>query len=216
VIIANHGLDHKSMVKIPFGVAEKDWVNQRLSDLETSEIILTSKLNTSYKYFALPYGEYSANVQTQLSEMGYVVFTQQSGAVGLQTELTSIPRFPASMPYDNLDTLEAKLYSLPFQISKETQLSETVVRKGEVAVTNVKLDVVDFEPKAVQCFISNLGKAKVTWVTEREFDIELPVQLQPGRTRSNCTAPSLRQPGRYYWFSKSWFVPYDDGTWHTW
>lgn len=216
VIIANHGLDHKSMVKVPLGIPEVDWVNQILSDLVKSEDILKAKLNTSYKYFGLPYGEYSTHVQNRLSDMGYAVFTQQSGAVGLQTELTSIPRFPASMPYDDLETLKTKISALPFNISKETQLSETVVRNGETAVTKVKLDVKDFNPKAVQCFISSLGKAQLTWLNDKEFDMELPLQLEPGRTRSNCTAPSLTKPGRFYWFSKPWFVPNKDGSWYTW
>jgi len=30
--------------------------------------------------------------------------------------------------------------------------------------------------------------------------------LPIGRVRSNCTAPSISQPGRYYWYSKPWFI----------
>ncbi len=214
VLIANHGLMHDSLIKNPLGVKPQQWLNEKLEQLQQAEQIIKQQLGQNWQYFALPYGEYSRPAQFKLQQMGYTVFTQQSGPVGLSTELTAIPRFPASMPYDKLTPLKDKLNSLAFTIAPETQHSATVVN-GQLPVdSQIKLEVKDFYPGMLSCYVEGLGSVKLDWQKDQSFRMNLDGEFKPGRVRANCTAPSIAKPGRYYWYSKAWFVPYQDGSWY--
>lgn len=218
VLIANHGLHHDSFIKTPAGMSDKDWVKEKLSQLQESEQILKEKLGQSWKYFALPYGEYNANIQQQLEALDYVVFTQQSGAVGLHTDLTAVPRFPASQPYDKLKPLSTKLKSLPFKVSDGSQRSETIVAANtqpEKLDKTISLNLDDFYSSQLNCFVSGQGRVDVKWAEDKSgFELLIQEPLATGRVRANCTAPSISNPGRYYWYSRPWFVKKADGSWY--
>lgn len=215
VLIANHGLVHDSLIKTPKGVDAKTWLKQKLDELEQSEQIINDKLEQNWKYFALPYGEYTPEAQLKLASMGYTVFTQQSGPVGDTTDITAIPRFPASMPYDQLGPLKDKLYSLAFNVSAKSQRAETIVPYGEQPEKTVEVSLNDFYPNMLACFIAGGGKAEITWQGKQSFTMNFDANFKSGRNRSNCTAPSISKPGRFYWYSKPWFVPKADGSWYT-
>lgn len=218
VLIANHGLMHDSLVKVPTGQSNKQWLAKKLTELQQAEALIKQHTGQQWQYFALPYGEYTVQAQQWLEHLGYVVFTQQSGAVGMNTDLTAIPRFPASMPYDKLNTLKDKLLSLPFNVSTVTQRASTVVAYADsppkLPGTSISLRVADFKPQQLQCFITGMGKVDLQWQQQQSFTMVLNTQLNAGRQRSNCTAPSVTKPGRFYWYSKPWFVKNKDGTWY--
>ncbi|WP_371187877.1 polysaccharide deacetylase family protein [Thalassotalea maritima] len=214
VLIANHGLAHDSLIKVPAGVDNDVWLTEKLTELQQAEKIIEQHTGQSWRYFALPYGEYTPKAQQQLEKLGYVVFTQQSGAVGEHTDLTAIPRFPASMPYDQIGPLKNKLNALAFNVSEQTQRSATIVPYGQQPDTEINLEVKDFYPNMLSCFISGKGKAEINWQTDNQFAMGFAGAFAPGRQRANCTAPSIAKPGRYYWYSKPWFVPNKDGSWY--
>ncbi len=218
VMIANHGLEHESLIKVPKGQDAKTWVNEQLSKLEQAQTILKQQLNQDWRYFALPYGEYSQYALQRLAAMDFVVFTQQSGAVGIETQLTAVPRFPASQPYDKLKTLKTKLNSLPFKVSKASQLAESVLPANQTKLLNtqIEVEVKDFYSNMLQCFASGGIKTDMNWSAENIVEMRFDKPLKAGRTRVNCTAPSISKPGRYYWYSRPWFVPKADGSWYTW
>ncbi|MDG1732597.1 MAG: polysaccharide deacetylase family protein [Thalassotalea sp.] len=215
VLIGNHGLVHDSLIKTPNGINPEQWLDDKLHELVKSEQIIKDKVGQSWQYFALPYGEYTPQAQQKLEQLGYAVLTQQSGPVGTNTDLTAIPRFPASMPYDQLGPLKNKLNSLAFNISAATQRSATIVAKGDKADTKVELEVKDFYSSMLACFVAGMDKTELVWQEKQSFTMQFSGELKPGRTRSNCTAPSISKPGRYYWYSKPWFVPKADGSWYT-
>ncbi|WNC72041.1 polysaccharide deacetylase family protein [Thalassotalea psychrophila] len=215
VLIANHGLVHDSLIKTPKGVEAQTWLTQKLDELEQSEQIIKDKLDQNWKYFALPYGEYTPQAQQELASMGYAVFTQQSGPVGDTTDITAIPRFPASMPYDQLGPLKDKLNSLAFNVSAKSQRAQTIVPFGEQPEKTVEVSLNDFYPNMLACFIAGGGKAEITWQGKESFTMSFDANFKPGRNRSNCTAPSISKSGRFYWYSKPWFVPKADGSWYT-
>jgi len=149
-----------------------------------------------------------------LEKNDFVAFSQQSGAVGLNTDLTAIPRFPASKPYDKLSSLRDKLNSLPFSLNLIGEQAQTIFNYKEA--TSVTFDIVvdDFYPNQLNCYVSGIGKQKVTWLDDTSFSLTFSKPLQPGRVRANCTAASISHPGRYYWYSKPWFVLNKDGSWY--
>ncbi|TLU64623.1 polysaccharide deacetylase [Thalassotalea litorea] len=218
VLIANHGLHHDSLIKTPEGMSQEQWAAQKIAELQQSEQILADQLGQSWKYFALPYGEYTADIQQKLQDLNYVVFTQQSGAVGLDTDLTAIPRFPASQPYDKIKPLATKLKSLPFDVAASSQRSNTIVDANtppEQLDKHIKIKVKDFYASQLNCFVSGQGRVDVNWAADKSsFDLQIKAPLDIGRVRANCTAPSIANPGRYYWYSRPWFVKTDDGSWY--
>ena len=110
-IIANHGWHHDSLARTPDGLTSDKWLAQYEQDLQRAEQAILANVGQSYRYFAYPYGEYNPEIQSWLKQNQYVGFSQQSGAVGINADLSAIPRFPASKPYDKLPALtrQAKL-----------------------------------------------------------------------------------------------------------
>lgn len=214
VIIANHGLEHNSMARTPEGVTQSDWLKQQSELLTESENIIKEKTGQSWRYFAYPYGEYDSAIQRWVKEHGFVAFSQQSGAIGIQSDLTSLPRFPASMPYDKISSLRDKLRSLPFDIHLKGQHAETIFKHKEPKNITFTVESDDFYKAGLNCYISGLGKQKITWHDDNSFSINFSKDLPIGRVRGNCTAASISEPGRYYWYSKPWFILHEDGSWY--
>ena len=214
VIIANHGMKHDSLARIPDGMSEPEWLAENTQSLLAAEQLIKEKTGQSWHYFAYPYGEYTPNIQQWVKDNNFVGFSQQSGAVGLETDTTTIPRFPASQPYDQISSLRDKLNALPFNITLADENQQTLFKKGQSTSVTFNVEVDDFNPAQLNCYISGLGRQKIAWQGDEMFTINYSAPLPSGRVRCNCTAPSISEPGRYYWFSKPWFILKESGKWY--
>jgi len=214
VIIANHGYEHDSMTRITDGLTQTEWLNKQTALLLKAENIIKEKTGQSWHYFAYPYGEYSPAIQRWAAKNNFIAFSQQSGAVGLYTDLTNIPRFPASMPYDKISSLRDKLNSLAFNIQLQDKQAETIFEYQEAANISFNIETDDFYKSGLNCYISGLGKQKIHWQGDNRFTINFSGDLPVGRVRCNCTAASISKPGRYYWYSKPWFILKAGGEWY--
>jgi len=214
VIIANHGYEHDSMTRITDDLTQSQWLNKQTALLLKAEKIIKEKTGQSWHYFAYPYGEYSPAIQSWAEENNFTAFSQQSGAVGLYTNLTSVPRFPASMPYDKISGLRDKLNSLPFTIKLQDEQSETIFEHKQTTSITFNIETDDFYKSGLNCYISGLGKQKIHWQGDNRFTIHFSDDLPIGRVRCNCTAASISKPGRYYWHSKPWFILKTGGEWY--
>lgn len=214
VIIANHGMEHDSMARISEGLTEQQWLIKHTELLLDAESIIKEKTGQSWRYFAYPYGEYTPAVQQWVAQNDFIAFSQQSGAVGLATDLTSVPRFPASKPYDQISSLRDKLKSLPFNMTLSNENASTIVEYNQSKSVTFDVVVEDFHPAQLNCYISGLGRQKIEWQEENSFTINYSAPLPIGRVRCNCTAPSISEPGRYYWYSKPWFVLKEGMLWY--
>lgn len=215
VIIANHGMEHDSMARMTKGLTEQEWLQKQTHLLLTAEDIIKEKTGQSWRYFAYPYGEYTPAVQQWIKQNDFIAFSQQSGAVGLATDLTSVPRFPASKPYDKISSLRDKLKSLPFTMTLNDDNAKTIFEHNESKSVTFNVVVDDFHPSQVNCYISGLGRQKIEWHEDDSFTINYSAPLPIGRVRCNCTAPSISEPGRYYWYSKPWFVLKEGKQWYS-
>jgi peptidoglycan/xylan/chitin deacetylase (PgdA/CDA1 family) len=214
VIIANHGFEHNSLTRTSANLSQPQWLTQQQISLLKAEAIIKEKTGQSWHYFAYPYGEYSPEIQQWVKENNFIGFSQQSGAVGLHTDLTSIPRFPASMPYDKISGLRDKLNSLPLDIQLRDEQAKTIVKFKQTKSITFDVETNDFYQSGLHCYISGLGKQKIIWQGEKSFTINFNADLPVGRVRCNCTAESISEPGRYYWYSKPWFVLKEGGEWY--
>ena len=118
------------------------------------------------------------------------------------------------MPYDQLGPLKDKLNSIAFNVSMASQRDQTIVPFGTQPNKFVEIEQVDFYPNMLACFIAGGDKAEIKWQDKLGFTMNFDANFNPGRNRANCTAPSISKPGRFYWYSKPWFVPKADGSWY--
>jgi len=214
VIIANHGYEHDSIARIPDGVSQTEWLEKQTDLLLKAEAVIKDNTGQSWRYFAYPYGEYDMAVQAWAKANDFVAFSQQSGAVDLSTDLTSVPRFPASKPYDKISGLRDKLNSLAFNITLKGDQAETIFKHKEAKSITFEIETGDFYKSGLNCYVSGLGKQKITWHGDKSFSINFTKDLPIGRVRANCTAASISKAGRYYWYSKPWFILKEDGSWY--
>jgi len=213
-IIANHGLKHDSLARIPQGVNEQQWFEKQTILLIEAEQLIRANTGQNWQYLAFPFGEFTPRMQEWLIELDYIGFSQHSGAVGLATDLSAVPRFPVSAPYDQIPRLIDKLNSLPFNIALSSDNAKTVYKYQQSKSVVFDVIVDDFIPAQLNCYISGLGKQKIEWLNKGSFKITYSEPLPVGRVRCNCTAPSISEPGRYYWYSKPWFILDESGDWY--
>ena len=214
VIIANHGYEHDSMARITDGLTQTEWLNKQTDLLLKAEAIIKEHTGQSWRYYAYPYGEYDNVVQAWAKANDFVAFSQQSGAIDLSTDLTSVPRFPASQPYDKISGLRDKLNSLAFNIKLQGDQAKTIFKHKEAKSITFDVESSDFYKSGLNCYISGIGKQKINWHDDNSFSIHFTKDLPVGRVRANCTAASISKPGRYYWYSKPWFILKGDGSWY--
>ena len=85
-----------------------------------------------------------------VSELGFIGIGQQSGAIGNQTKLTRIPRFPAAGQYADLQDLAQKLRTLAFNITHYHDVDP--VLSSNPPQLKLSLKVEDFNRSQLQCF----------------------------------------------------------------
>lgn len=212
VTFANHTLDHLHMLEKLEGESEQAWLSRIWNNVTEAEKVIETKTGRSLKYLAYPFGEYNEVLASRLTEHGYVGFGQHSGAAGPHSNQAAIPRFPAAGPYAKLDTLKTKLASLAMPVDAVSLVdpeikgrkldSPITVTLEEKASDNVRL-------KQLACYYQ--GSTLTTSQSENSFTFILDKQLPTGRSRVNCTAPSNKLAGRFYWYSMPFFVATEEG-----
>jgi hypothetical protein len=74
---------------------------------------------------------------------------------------------------------------------------------------NVKTE--DLRPQQINCFQN--GQALNKSLEGNTVSVVISPINNPGRHRVNCTAPSISEKGRFYWFSQPYFMPTAEGKW---
>ncbi|BDX04563.1 polysaccharide deacetylase family protein [Planctobacterium marinum] len=204
-LIANHYWDHRHMLD---KATEADWLIHTKQRILKAEAAIVENLGSSPGFFAYPFGEYNKALSDLVEELELVGFAQHSGAVGYQTRLSEIPRFPAAGIYSNLNTLKTKLQTLAMPVVSASIENPVFYSppKLEYAIT---LDTSDFNKGLLSCFFRG-ERISASW-QEDTLHVSSDVTLKPGRSRVNCTAPSKTHKGRYYWHSQPWFVATKEG-----
>ena len=201
-LIANHSARHDYLHHKLANESTADWLVRLEQDIVVSEQRIKQEIGHNYQYLAYPYGEFNQAIENLLVKLNFVGFGQHSGAFGNLSELTRIPRFPASGRYANLSALRDKLNSLPFSYVIQ-QEPVTHSRKPEVSI---HFEDMPFNREQLVCYISGQGKGEATWISEHELVVKPNKALSTGRARYNCTAPNKKKPNRYHWLSVPWVI----------
>ncbi|MEY8206089.1 MAG: polysaccharide deacetylase family protein, partial [Bermanella sp.] len=212
--IANHSYQHLHLLKRHPHETVQQWRQRITKDIQLSRHRLSHELNSSNSLFAYPYGEFDHALKALLKTLDYVAFAQQSGPVSTSSDPQALPRFPASGIYAKLDTLAVKLNSLAFHIVS-IQPHSQLRQQGEAAPTlRLRVKAADVHQQQAQCFY--MGTPIPTRVTQIGGDLlisaQRPSPLNPGRSRYNCTAPSLSKPS-HYWYSMPFINQPENGHW---
>ncbi|MGI5310187.1 polysaccharide deacetylase family protein [Rheinheimera sp. WS51] len=202
VLIANHAMWHEHMAAPEAGETTQAWQARMQQSILQAEEKIKQHTGQSHKWLAYPYGEYSLALEQLVSELGFIGIGQHSGAVGNSTSLTHIPRFPAAGQYADLTQLSQKFRSLAFTITNEQQ-TDSLIQKTNPPTLGLTLKVDDFQPSQLQCYASGQVLTP-NWITKNSFSVQASKPLAKGRSRYNCTAPSLSKKGYYYWYSQPW------------
>ena len=208
---ANHGTQHSHMLTKNKSESEESWLYRSILEIETAEMILKNNLGYSLKYFAYPYGEFDLKLKNRLSANGYIGFAQHSGAIASYSDFSALPRYPSAGIYSNIQSLKVKLNSLAMPVDSISPYDPKVelYSDSESLSFNVKTD--DLIPQQINCFQNgqNLNKS----LKGNTISVDINPITKPGRHRVNCTAPSISETNRYYWFSQPFFMPTIEGKW---
>lgn len=210
--IANHSNSHDHMTWRQDGESERQWRQRMLNDIEGAQAKIDEELGEQPRFFAYPYGEYNPELETLLEDLGYVAFGQHSGPWGEHSPTTGVPRFPASGNYAALDGLRLKLSSLPLPVT-EVEHSSMIVdhEQAKPTLTATLENTDDFYRASMQCFIGG-EVIKPEW-DGNTFSVTPTADIGIGRSRFNCTVPSISASGQYYWYSQPWVRPDENGRW---
>jgi hypothetical protein len=100
------------------------------------------------------------------------------------------------------------LHSLPFAIS-ELAYTDSVTTNPTPTI-ELEFASKDFYQSQFACFVSGIGRADIIWKNEKRVSVTSPKDIKKGRTRYNCTAPSIKHSGQFYWFSQPWVLQTND------
>jgi peptidoglycan/xylan/chitin deacetylase (PgdA/CDA1 family) len=211
VTFANHGSDHQHMLQLQEGESKKARLSRVLESIQQAERELEEQLGYSLRYLAYPYGEYDLRLKTQLLKQGYTGFAQHSGAIASYSDFGALPRYPAAGIYSDLEKLKVKLTSLAMPILQpEPKDPEQALGTSNPSLS-FSINEPDVALQKLACFYNNETLEVIR--NGNSLRTKVPGISLPGRSRVNCTAPSIKYPDRYYWYSHPWFVADKDGHW---
>ena len=208
---ANHGSQHSHMLTKNKSESEESWLRRSLLEIETAETILKNNLGYSLKYFAYPYGEFDLKLKNRLKASGYIGFAQHSGAIASYSDFSALPRYPSAGIYSNIQSLKVKLNSLAMPVDNVSSYDPKVELYSDTESLSFNVKTDDLLPQQINCFQN--GQNLNMFLKGNTVSVDINPITQPGRHRVNCTAPSISETNRYYWFSQPFFMPTIEGKW---
>lgn len=213
-IIANHSFEHLHLLQRINNEDDAQWAQRITNDITQAQLRLEEAMGPRLKLFAYPYGEFDEALKGILKEEGYIAFSQQSGGINSSNDLQALPRFPASGIYANTKTLKTKINSLAFDIirySPEHKVRSSTQKAPKLTLISKPYDI---RYKQTQCFYAGQVIPTSAVLKNGELIIESQFEgtLSAGRSRYNCTAPSINNEG-YYWFSMPFIALNDEKQW---
>jgi biofilm PGA synthesis lipoprotein PgaB len=212
--IGNHSTSHAHLVRHQPDESEPAWRRRVRDDIAHAQSRLEDELDHPLKILAYPYGEFDAPLEQLVAEMGYVGFGQQSGPLGPSSSRQSLPRFPVTTGYDDLDSLAEKLRSRPLPVAVLAPASRLLEPGSGPPTLRLRIPDGPYRREGLRCYVSGQEQATVEWHGDVAV-IEARAPLRPGRSKYNCTAPSTEVPGVFHWYSYLWIRPNDDGSWYS-
>lgn len=202
---ANHSHRHLNMISAEFTANPVQWREMMREEIMGAQRIIDNKLRDARYLFAYPYGEYNTELSELVSELGFIGFGQQSGAIGHHSDFSALPRFPASGQFANLETLSTKLMSLAFPAKFVPGADNPIQYTSEHNPPLLTVSSADQSLLASTRCYNKKGQVLPISRENNQLLVRAETTLEPGRHRYTCTSQSPI-PERFYWFSHQWLV----------
>lgn len=202
---ADHTVTHPHLLERGISESGAAWQGHLRNEILAAQKRLQAELgpraNTAPKLFAYPYGEYSPALARMINRLGFVAFSQASGALGEPLGKRALPRFPIDTDFDSMALFERRAVSQPMPVARAIPWSPVVTRNGNpprLVLTLVR------PMHGLACYRADGTRMRIAPVSATRIVIEARRPLAEGRSLYTCTAPA---PGRgYYWYTHPWFL----------
>lgn len=211
--VGNHSRSHRHLIRHEAGESKAAWRRRVTADIRHARSRLEEELAGPLQVFAYPYGEFDRQLEELVAGLGYVGLGQQSGPAGTVSDLRHLPRFPVAEGYDDLESLGEKLRSRPLPVEVLAPASRVLAPDAAPPVLRLRIPAGPYDRERLRCYVSGQPPADIGWQGD-EATIRAERPVPPGRSKFNCTAPSMQQSGVFYWYSYLWIRPRDDGSWY--
>ncbi len=210
--IANHTLAHDHLVEKKPNESESGWLERVRQDIIKTEQRIKDKTGQNIQHFAWPYGETTPELRKLITELGYIGLGQQSGAASTLSDFTRLPRYPMAGSYAEMGSFKLKVNSLPLPVTKQMPDSSIISKKDLKPVLEIVVENGPYQKNQLRCYGTGQGELTVKWLDKEKsrFTTQAKSPLPIGRSRYNCTAPSI-DGKQYYWFSHAWLRLTEEG-----
>jgi peptidoglycan/xylan/chitin deacetylase (PgdA/CDA1 family) len=161
---------------------------------------LGDSTNENPRLFSYPFGEYDSRVEAILEELDFVGITQTSGAIGFDTDLRKIPRFPMAEAYASMESFITKLNTKPMPILSVLPKNNIIKENNPPKLT---ITLREMLPN-IACFISSGKTINHTWISQTELEVMADESLKKPRDKYTCTART--NDNKWYWYSHLWII----------
>lgn len=221
--IANHTWSHPHLIREKPSETKANWQLRVTGEITKTQQFIEANFDSKTKLFAYPYGEFNQALAQLLEQLGFIGFSQHSGAIGHFDNRQALPRFAFGGNYGLMSDFRIKVNSLPLPVARVdirdksgNLLYEPLLTEGS-SMPKATIQILNngSHPKNLQlsCFASGVGSIAVKKIDSVTFETQSPEPLPVGRSRYNCTATS-KLAGRFYWLSLPFYKKNDDGSWY--
>lgn len=200
---ANHSRHHNSMIQTD-QESFSDWRQRVIKDLNHAQKRLEVELgetSTDIKLFSYPFGDYSEALANLIKELGYIGIAQNSGAVGYDSDLRALMRFPINERHGDLDSFKVKVNTHPLAVQHLDPFDPIIEHNPPTLTLTFK----QAPTVPIQCFDQAGTPLELNWITNTQLQIQSTQPLKPPRNRYACTQQMAS--GDWRWISHSWVIP---------
>ncbi|MGB5247178.1 MAG: polysaccharide deacetylase family protein [Woeseia sp.] len=204
--IGNHGVQHDSALALRRDESRDAWLTRIRENAVAAQIRISEETGQIPRMFAWPYGEFNADVEGVLADLGWYGLGQQSGAAGYATRLTSVPRYPLAGSYADERNFAIRVNSEPLPIEISASPDHLLPTGDPPPELAFRLREGPFRLSAVSCYNSSGERLFYVEGSDGELTVQSATPLASGRSKYTCTAPHRAKQGVFGWYSHLWVV----------
>jgi hypothetical protein len=203
VLIGNHSVTHASALAQRENQSRAQWLELFEQDALQAQERIRKEVGVAPRVYAWPYGEFNDDVEQVIADRGWYGVGQQSGAVGHDSSLTALPRFPIAAAYASPDAFAERIDSEPLPVKLRNPPARLRTDDAPPALV-MFVDDPRFDIARLSCF-GNLGeKLLMTRIGEHGVEVRASGPVPAGRSKYTCTAPRNEKVGVFGWYSHLW------------
>lgn len=183
------------------GAADED-VRRQINNARTR---VREVLGMEPALFAYPFGEYSSTYHNIVASSGFTAaFGQQSGVAYMGEDIFSLPRFPMTESFGDMERFQMTATALPLPVSDEQPKDPRLDTLNPVIGFTVD-QTLKGKLKNISCFASGQEqKPRMEFVGGGRVELRFAEAFGEDKARINCTLPGpqsdVGDPPRWRWY----------------